>query len=108
MKCYECDEEGHIAARCPWKNDLRSYSIFRHRPGRPPTAAYLAEKAKLKVVNRDGEIDPARLHGPDLARWQVAEARSARGQDLDQWMEAAHRREREAMGSATRAPTSPQ
>jgi hypothetical protein len=55
----------------------------------PGGAAYLAVKAMLRKVTADGEADARRLHGPDLARRQLAEARAERGTDLDAWLAAA-------------------
>jgi hypothetical protein len=58
----------------------------RVHPPSLPTADYLAERDKLQAVTSDGELDPRRLHGPDLARWQVQAARAERGPDLDAWL----------------------
>jgi len=47
-------------------------------PEKPGGAAYLAIRDRLNFVTSDGEIDPRRLHGAELARWQVTESRAAR------------------------------
>lgn len=55
-------------------------------PRLPGGAAYLAVREQVQAVTGDGEIDVGRLHGPELAAYQAAESRRARGPDLDQWL----------------------
>lgn len=74
--------------------------------GSPPTAEYYAAKAQLRACRATGEADPARLHGPDLARHQLREARAARGEDLDGWMTAVRSRRPGADGSTPPTPAS--
>lgn len=89
MSCRHYELPGVDDIHCPHCDVYLLYN--RPTECRPPTAEYLAAKAQLKVCDSNGEVDPRRLHGPELARWQVDEARRTRGNDLDAWLSATRR-----------------
>lgn len=94
MHCYQCGGP-HPVYACKRANEVGYTArnpLAPRVPGRPPTPAYLEAKARLKVATSDGEAAPRRLHGPELARWQVREARASRGPDVGAWIAAAEAR----------------
>lgn len=54
MKCFNCDEEGHMAFECHREASTTRHRpagiLTPHRPGRPPTDDYLTALAELGIV----------------------------------------------------------
>lgn len=86
MKCFNCEQDGHMAWQCPWKHELSGipdpipadstptpppFDPTRQE-GRPPTAGYLAERERLGMPSDPQAIAllEARCPWCDSGPWQ--------------------------------------